>query len=243
MSNVNVNPFPVFEVWARGEAIVFTSAFHTVEEAAGFLGAVSGVGEFANSLLRGLKARGRLSDSQGAWLHRLATEAKERISTARPRQQFVDGLDLSRIVFMLKAARNAGKRFPRITLDASGTPVVLQLAGESSKHPGTVTVTDGGPFGQNRWFGRIDAEGRFSRGSACNDLVEGILRALAEKPELIAGQHGVATGRCCFCNLELTTKASRSVGYGPVCAEKFGLPWGATDVADEADRAAKEVQL
>ena len=32
---------------------------------------------------------------------------------------------------------------------------------------------------------------------------------------------------CAFCGLELDTSESLSVGYGPTCAKKRGLPWGA----------------
>lgn len=32
-------------------------------------------------------------------------------------------------------------------------------------------------------------------------------------------------GRCCFCNRELDNEGSIFHGYGPICAEKWGLPW------------------
>jgi hypothetical protein len=31
---------------------------------------------------------------------------------------------------------------------------------------------------------------------------------------------------CCFCGTEIVTKESLTAGYGPICAEKWGLPWG-----------------
>lgn len=41
---------------------------------------------------------------------------------------------------------------------------------------------------------------------------------------------GHATGRCCFCGRDLTDERSAEhkggAGYGPVCAAKYGLPWG-----------------
>lgn len=33
-------------------------------------------------------------------------------------------------------------------------------------------------------------------------------------------------GRCCYCNLPLDDARSKAVGYGPVCAGRWGLPWG-----------------
>ena len=46
--------------------------------------------------------------------------------------------------------------------------------------------------------------------------------ALAE----IAKAHAEDHHACMFCGLELTDDPSVAAGYGPVCAEKYGLPWG-----------------
>lgn len=37
---------------------------------------------------------------------------------------------------------------------------------------------------------------------------------------------GHMVGRCCFCSHEIDTPESVEAGYGPVCAKKYGLPWG-----------------
>lgn len=45
----------------------------------------------------------------------------------------------------------------------------------------------------------------------------------------IAAQLGHAAHACCFCGIALTDDGdgrSVKVGYGPVCAAKYGLPWG-----------------
>jgi hypothetical protein len=42
----------------------------------------------------------------------------------------------------------------------------------------------------------------------------------------MAKQYGDATHNCCFCGLDLTDERSTSAGYGPICAGKYGLPWG-----------------
>lgn len=41
-----------------------------------------------------------------------------------------------------------------------------------------------------------------------------------------AARFGHAHGCCLFCLRNLTDERSTEVGYGPVCAEKNGLPWG-----------------
>ena len=49
-----------------------------------------------------------------------------------------------------------------------------------------------------------------------------------------AAEFGRTTGRCVFCSHRITTPESLTVGYGPTCAERRGLPWGGVD----ADRIA-----
>jgi hypothetical protein len=43
-----------------------------------------------------------------------------------------------------------------------------------------------------------------------------------------AARFGKLWGSCVFCSRLLTDERSVSVGYGPVCAEHNGLPWGET---------------
>ena len=58
-----------------------------------------------------------------------------------------------------------------------------------------------------------------------NDLTS-ILSKLAGAPARIAAAYGKLTGNCCFCGTGLTNDNSTDVGYGPVCAKRWGLPWG-----------------
>lgn len=41
-----------------------------------------------------------------------------------------------------------------------------------------------------------------------------------------AAKFGSLYGRCVFCSQQLNDERSIVVGYGPVCAENHGLPWG-----------------
>jgi len=47
-------------------------------------------------------------------------------------------------------------------------------------------------------------------------------RLTAEKAKSLGALYGV----CVFCSATLTDEASIAAGYGPVCAENNGLPWG-----------------
>ena len=52
-----------------------------------------------------------------------------------------------------------------------------------------------------------------------------VIDALLSNPITESALRGREYGRCCFCNRELDNKVSILHGYGPICAEKWGLPW------------------
>lgn len=72
--------------------------------------------------------------------------------------------------------------------------------------------------------GRLDTAGRISwerMPGLIKRLTPATLASAAE-----AAQFGKLVGRCCFCSTPIDTPESTSVGYGPDCADKYGLPWG-----------------
>lgn len=149
---------------------------------------------------------------------------------AAPRPSAV-ALDGAAILELLRGAKLAGLRWPKLTLALDGKRVQLSLAGDASKHPGTVNVTDGARYPANVWYGRILTDGTFQPGRDCSDAVVGILRRLASDPAGTAADHGHSSGACCFCGRDLNDERSTAVGYGPVCAAKWSLPWGEADDA------------
>ena len=82
------------------------------------------------------------------------------------------------------------------------------------------------------WLGRVTLDGSYQPARKANGRADAIarrLRELAQDPVKVAAEHGKLTGRCCFCNHRLgegKDKRSVAVGYGPDCAEHFGLSWG-----------------
>jgi len=230
----NGRPTTPLRVFKRdGTAVEFDTPFISLAEVCDVLRNLDN--EFARSLVAACENVRGPSLKQAAWAHKMATE----VITPRPPRVELDA-DLRPVVDMLRRAADAQKRAPNIVLERDGQRVQLRLAGERSSQPGAVNVTDGRPYGQNQWFGRINPDGRFTASRTCTPVVRQLLLDLAADPAAVAGQHGVATGSCCFCSRELSDKRSRSVGYGQTCAGKFGLPWGDTSAADAADAAAKE---
>jgi hypothetical protein len=71
----------------------------------------------------------------------------------------------------------------------------------------------------------IKIKWNMSKNPQFSDIATLIRRILANPIEETKLQ-GQKFGNCCFCGLELTNKSSLIAGYGPICAEKWGLPWG-----------------
>lgn len=118
-------------------------------------------------------------------------------------------------------------KYPKIRLQTcDGSPVVLLRAGDKSKYTGQIMVTDGRPYGANTYYGRVDTAGTFFPASLSSE-VQNLLMRLSADPAGVASEYGRLTGNCCFCGLKLTDQRSTAVGYGPICADKFGLAWGA----------------
>lgn len=130
------------------------------------------------------------------------------------------------VILGLFQAAGSKLRWPKITLDQDGQTLRLQVAGPNSKYAGDIMITDGLPFGQNTWYGRITRAGEFVGSRNATPWVLQTLSAFASDPAGYAARYGHKTGNCCFCGQGLTTTESTEVGYGPVCADHYNLPWG-----------------
>lgn len=127
---------------------------------------------------------------------------------------------------ILKTAKDNGLKFPKLRFEHEGQRLVVSVSGAGSKTPGALDLTDGRPYGQNVWFGRILTDGTLFCSRRWEEWVGATLVEFAKNPAGFAKVYGQKTGNCCFCGRHLETKESVAVGYGPVCAAKFALPWG-----------------
>jgi hypothetical protein len=144
-------------------------------------------------------------------------------------------------IFNLLESAQKKLKWPKLTYkstDGRGK-LVFYIAGEHSKYKGQIQMTDGGRFGDNKWYGRIEKHNlnqsslvflspQVGPVAGLDKLIEEIVA----KPAEMAKLQGQKYGHCIFCGLELTNKNSLTVGYGPICAENYGLPW--EGMADEA---------
>tara|TARA_Y100000310_G_scaffold322425_1_gene381475 strand:- start:1383 stop:2156 length:774 start_codon:yes stop_codon:yes gene_type:complete len=161
-----------------------------------------------------------LSEKQAAWVHIIVVEFEA------PREAPAPVAALPRLRGMIDLAGES-LQFPKINLvTTSGQKVRLSRAGENSRTPGQINITDGRPFGDNTFFGKVDLEGNLLPSRAMTEEVREFLVAFDADPASVATAYGRRTGSCCFCGRELTDGRSVAVGYGPICAPRYGLPWG-----------------
>lgn len=180
--------------------------------------------EFATSLINQADRR-ELSDKQMFWVEKLT--ARGNGEQAEPKAEQVG--DMAGVIALFDKAKKHLK-YPAIVLRASSEITLrFNVASAQARVPGSVNVVN---YGSRAWYGRVQTNGRFepSTGNpAPAEVVEAIKRFACD-PAGVAAEHGRLTGNCCFCNIPLTDERSTAVGYGPVCAKNWGLPWGAKAV-------------
>lgn len=197
---------------------------------------------FALSMCDQYGDRGYLSDKQWPWVDKLIERAKPRVSEPHTFQGDEPAGEFAPIADLFASAAKSPKNpkglvHPKLKFDLSFIDetwrgdLMLKRAGEQSRYPGAVNVSNGLPFGDpaNVWYGRIHKDGRFEQSRDCTDIIRGVLIAVNADPAKIAAEYGRKSCHCCFCFALLTDeKDNRSVaqGYGPVCASRYGLPWG-----------------
>ena len=142
----------------------------------------------------------------------------------RPAPNGVEVGDLSSILAMFNVAR-VHLRYPAVVLDGFR----VNVAGDRAREPGSLTVTTPhkGPDGRRQWLGRVTLAGVYEPARDADPAIAQRLREFAADPAGTAAAYGRLHGACCFCRKPLRDERSTAVGYGPDCAEHYGLQWGA----------------
>lgn len=237
---------------SRCQNIITERAFAGADKVMAFMGeqkdAMSRGTEFTRSLAQEFsvaRLTGVRADKAGIiiWSIKCYMDAQKEAPKAAPVvESRTVACPATRIVALFAKATEAKLAHPKIRLSAEGVgKVVFSVAGSRSKFAGDIMITDGKPFGQNVFFGRITRTGEMVPSKACSNTVRDLIVALANDPAGVARAHGHLHGNCCFCGRGLETGESVAVGYGPICADKFGLPWGevkAKAVVEEDRREA-----
>jgi hypothetical protein len=128
--------------------------------------------------------------------------------------------------------RSANKRlkYPAVKLRTEdGTYLRVSIAGDRSKNPGAINVVGEGVWPDRPFYGWIKDGAYVPHHNVFEEAATAIgaaLQAFAADPAGVAGAYGKKTGACCFCSRRLDDARSVDVGYGPTCADHYGLPWG-----------------
>lgn len=194
--------------------------------------------EFARSLSREYflrESNGRhLTSEQQWWLHKCAIELREQEERSN---RCATGF--ARIHELFQRAMQSGLVHPKISMPEHVRLSLPYERGIPAQRTDILSVRMG-----SRHVGVLN-KGTLhfvkTEHVPDDDRLIIILKQFCRDPEKWGALWGIRSGICCFCSRELTTKESCSAGYGPICAKRWGLPWGQIDpaVALERLRAAR----
>ncbi len=139
--------------------------------------------------------------------------------------------DLTRLRKMFELAQEKGLAHPKIKIEIDGVSLRFAPAPLSGRNPGYIYVHRRRADGAFVYTGKVAENGTYFGHSGDGALAA--IRAFAADPASRAAAHGHKTGMCCFCSRELTDPASVAVGYGPICADRYGLPYGELRAAEQ----------
>lgn len=181
---------------------------------------------FAQSLVNSYRQYKKLTENQMKWVHKMIAEAEaplERKPLDKPALFELPGFKA--IEGLLYQARKA-VTFPCIRLRYGKVAIELR----PKERTRGVNVR----YDQKK-IGHFEGE-KFFASPYFEPNYPGLvfsLQELIDDPVGTAARFGKETKCCSFCGIGLTDPRSQLVGYGPICADNYGLPWG--------DRPAKVV--
>ena len=155
--------------------------------------------------------------------------------------------DLAKMSEMMAKAGTHLKK-PSVLLHIEGGgfgPLPKKVKVKQSSQEGAFIVTsDGTP---SLYYGKISPEGIWMPKPSLNEGVKSalaaVLKEFAANPVKVAAHYGHLHGKCCFCNKGLTDPKSTLVGYGPICATHYSLPWGDTPALLKLSGAMKSIPI
>jgi hypothetical protein len=119
-------------------------------------------------------------------------------------------------------------KYPKFSLKTeAGNDIRFSM---NKKTPDVIYMNRSG-FGSD-FYGKIfRGEGKVDLAAAGRIIHDDLMKFLEEfcqKPIAYVAEFGKTTRNCCFCSKTLDTPESLAAGYGPICANHYGLPWGKT---------------
>lgn len=170
---------------------------------------------FATSLCSGFKRFGSWSSKQLVWAAKFAGYRAEQ--TPAP-------VTVENYLPVVQLFDRGGKQ---LHFEIEAGPLKLRRTGEGAREPGSISLTDGRPYGSAIWYGTLKRSGELYVSRNCTPDVEEqirkLLRELAANPAKTCEEQSLKTGHCSCCGRGLTNHTSVTLGIGPVCREKWGF--------------------
>lgn len=139
------------------------------------------------------------SPKQAFWIKQLAKHAAlcpgQPVQLVEPKPTIEVG-GFAGVIALFRTAQKH-LQFPKIRLQLSGDRrIVLAVARPRSNAPGSVNITDGKPFGQYLWYGRVSLTSAWKLGRKVDEKTAAELTELAKAPARVAAAYGKMTGNC-----------------------------------------------
>ena len=170
--------------------------------------------------------------------------AAERAEQIRLQQQIITESGFERLYALIDGAK-AKLQKPSITvrvaLGDEFDNAEQTLCFQADKRNHCVHVKSSHRKGATQ-FGLINFEGLFTFNGTLSASHRAAARIVAEDPLKAIIEFGHASGSCSFCRKDLTDIRSVSVGYGPICAQKFGLPWSNLNITQMTEFMVAKAQ-
>jgi hypothetical protein len=142
------------------------------------------------------------------------------LATPAPAPILLPQLNVKPIHEFLTAARDRGLKSPKLrVLDPAGVSELRITITKSGAAPGSLAVTLSGEY-----IGAVRPDGTPTMHLTGELWIAHLLKVAAD-PARAAREYAALMGCCSFCGLPLTDAGSVRVGYGPICAGNWGLPW------------------
>jgi hypothetical protein len=178
---------------------------------------------------------------QKEWVDKLIDAARNPPPPPPPPPQIDLGVSFKPLHDLFGRAKQNKIQFPTIKTQLDdGTKVKLSLASASSTNAGMVYVKKGEQF-----YGKIDSSGHLTiaRGVPVCEELHVLVQEIGANPSAAGKVHGNKYDNCMFCGRGLQTTDSVYYGYGPICAEKWGLEWGIARERIVEDRSNRNEQI
>lgn len=128
------------------------------------------MGNFASDLIDKGNRYG-LSEEQFWWVHKLANQQEVKIQAGNILH-----------VFTQAALNGVSTRHLKQSFETPGGTVGLSISGLSSRHAGTIWVTDGGKYPDNKLYGKIDKAHGIFTGTDVPPYVIELIKELNDNP-------------------------------------------------------------